>query len=79
MSSFIIKHILNERIIILNNELLTKEVVLEIENRKEDIRLSNIEDIKYSFNEFIDKGKSLRFARKGDVVEYCCNKSIYCP
>ena len=50
-----------------------------IENWKEDIRFSNIEDIKYSFNQFIDKDKSLRFARNGDVVEYRCNKSIYCP
>ena len=70
MSSFIIKHILNERIIILNNELLTKEVVLEIENRKEDIRLSNIEDIKYFFDESIDKDKSLQFVCNGNVVEY---------
>ena len=74
MSPFIVKHIPKERIYILNNEKLTKEVLLEIQNWKEDIRFSNIEDIKYSFNEFIDEGKSLRFARKGDVVEYCCNK-----
>ena len=78
MSSFIIKHILNERIIILNNELLTKEVVLEIENRKEDIRLSNIEDIKYFFDESIDKDKSLQFVCNGNVVEYLCNYCIYC-
>ena len=55
-----------------------KEVPLKKENWKKDIRFSNIEDIKYSFNEFIDEGKSLLFARKGDVVEYCCNKWIYC-
>ena len=74
MSLFIVKCISKERICILNNELLTKGVLLKNENWKEDIRFSNIEDIKYSFNEFIDEGKSLRFARKGDVVEYCCNK-----
>ena len=62
----------------MNNELLTKEVLLEKENWKKDIHFSNIEDIKYFFNEFIDEDKSLRFARNGDVVEYRCNKSIYC-
>ena len=62
----------------MNNELHTKEVPLKKENWKKDIRFSNIEDIKYFFNEFIDEDKSLRFARNGDVVEYRCNKSIYC-
>ena len=62
----------------MNNELLIKEVLLEKENWKEDIRFSNIEDIKYFFDEFVDEEKSLRSARNGDVVEYRCNKSIYC-
>ena len=79
MSPFIVKRIPEERIFILDNELLTKEVLLEKKNWKEDICFSNIEDIKYFFNEFIDEDKSLRFARNGDVVEYRCNKSIYCP
>ena len=79
MSSFIIKHIPKERIYILNNELLTKEVLWEKENWKEDIRFSNIEDIKYFFGKFIDKDKSLRFARNGDAVDYNCNQSIFCP
>ena len=79
MNLFIVKRIPKERIFIFNNELLTKEVLLEIENWKEDIRFSNIENIKYFFNEFIDKDKSLKFARTGDVIEYRCNKCIYCP
>ena len=56
----------------------TKEVPLKKENWKKDIHFSNIEDSKYFFGEFIDEDKSLRFARNGDVVEYRCNKSIYC-
>ena len=79
MNLFIIKRIPKERIFIFNNELLTKEVLLENENWKEDIRFSNIEDIKYFFDEFIDEDKSLRFARNGDVIEYRCNKCINCP
>ena len=79
MSPFIINRIPCECIFILNNELLTKEVLWEKENWKEDIRFSNIEDIKYFFDEFVDEEKSLRSARNGDVVEYRCNKSIYCP
>ena len=63
----------------MNNELHTKEVPLKKKNWKKDIHFSNIEDSKYFFNEFIDEDKSLRFARNGDVVEYRCNKSIYCP
>ena len=74
MSPFIVKYIPKERIYILNNEKLTKEVLLEKENWKKDIRFSNIEDIKYFFDEFVDEEKSLRSARNGDVVEYCCNK-----
>ena len=79
MSPFIVKHIPEERIFIFNNELLTKEVLLEKKNWKEVIRFSNFEDIKYFFTEFIDEDKSLRFARNGDVVEYRCNKCINCP
>ena len=58
----------------MNNELLIKEVPLKKENWKENIRFSNIEDIKYFFDEFINEDKSLRFARNGDVVEYRCKK-----
>ena len=79
MSPFIVKRIPKERIFILDNELLTKENLLEKENWKENIRFSSIEDIKYLFNGLTDKDKSLRFARNGDVVEYRCNKYIYCP
>ena len=79
MSPFIVKRIPKERIFILDNELLTKEDLLKKENWKENIRFSSIEDIKYFFDEFINEDKSLRFARNGDVVEYRCNKSIYCP
>ena len=79
MSPFIVKRIHKERIFILDNELLTKEDLLKKENWKENIRFSSIEDIKYLFNGLTDKDKSLRFARNGDVVEYRCNKSIYCP
>ena len=62
----------------MNNELLIKEVLLKKENWKEDIRFSNIEDSKFFFDEFIGEDKSLRFDLNGDVVEYRCNKSIYC-
>ena len=79
MSPFIVKRIHKERVFILDNELLTKEDLLKKENWKENIRFSSIEDIKYFFDEFINEDKSLRFARNGDVVEYRCNKSIYCP
>ena len=79
MSPFIVKCIPKECIFILDNELLTKEDLLKKENWKENIRFSSIEDIKYFFDEFINEDKSLRFARNGDVVEYRCNKSIYCP
>ena len=79
MSPFIVKRIPKERVFILDNELLTKEDLLKKENWKENIRFSTIEDIKYFFDEFINEDKSLRFARNGDVVEYRCNKSIYCP
>ena len=79
MSPFIVKRIPKERIFILDNELLTKEDLSEKENWKENIRFSSIEDIKYFFDEFIDEDKSLRFACNGDVVEYHCNKCIYCP
>ena len=79
MSPFIVNRIPKERIFILDNELLTKEDLLKKENWKENIRFSSIEDIKYFFDEFINEDKSLRFARNGDVVEYRCNKSIYCP
>ena len=78
MSPFIVKRISTKCIFILNNELLIKEVLWEKENWKKDIHFSNIEDSKYFFNEFIDEDKSLRFARNGDVIEYRCNKSIYC-
>ena len=73
MSPFIVKCILCERIFIMNNELLTKEVTLKIENRKEDIHFSDIENIKYFFDKFINEDKSLTFARNGDVVDYRCN------
>ena len=79
MSPFIVKRIHKERVFILDNELLTKEDLLKKENWKENIRFSSIEDIKYFFDEFINEDKSLRFARNGDVVEYRCNNSIYCP
>ena len=59
MSPFIVKRIPEERIFILDNELLTKEVLLEKENWKENIRFSSIEDIKYFFDEFLDEDKSL--------------------
>ena len=73
MSPFIVKCILCECIFIMNNELLTKEVTLKIENWKEDIHFSDIENIKYFFDTFINEDKSLRFARNGDVVDYRCN------
>ena len=78
MSPFIVKRIHKERVFILDNELLTKEDILKKENWKENISFLSIEDIKYFFDEFINEDKSLRFARNGDVVEYRCNKSIYC-
>ena len=46
MSPFIVKRIPEERIFILDNELLTKEDLLKKENWKENIRFSSIEDIK---------------------------------
>ena len=79
MSPFIVKRIHKECVFILDNELLTKEDLLKKENWKENIRFSSIEDIKYFFDEFINEDKSLRFACNGDVVEYHCNKCIYCP
>ena len=70
MSLCIVKCISSECILIMNNELLTKEVTLKIENWKEDIHFSDIENIKYFFDKFINEDKSLTFARNGDVVDY---------
>ena len=73
MSLFIVKYSPKEHIFILNNELLIKEVLWEKENWKEDIHFSDIENIKYFFDKFINEDKSLTFARNGDVVDYRCN------